>query len=63
MLLTPCIFLYLVYEPTNSLNTIQQNTNNKTQLLMSTNCYLSTLCIIEFEHSNILKMTVRAIDT
>jgi hypothetical protein len=34
---TPCILLYLLHEPTNSLNTIQQNTNHKTQFVISTN--------------------------
>ena len=63
MLLTPSIFLYLVYEPTNSLNAIQQNTNHETQFVISTSSYLSNLCILEFEHSNVLKMRVKAIDT
>jgi hypothetical protein len=52
-----------VYEPINSLNTVQQNTNHKTQFVTNTNSYLLTLYILEFEHSNILKITVRAIDT
>jgi len=58
------MFLYLVYERTNSLNTVRQNTNHKTQFVISTNSYLSNLrvCILEFGHSNILKMTVRSID-
>jgi len=40
-----------------------KNTIHKTQFAINTNCYLSTLCILESEHSNISQVAVRAIDT